>query len=175
MCRLPAGSLKPEGLKVKGVLSRLDKKIKVKIPISDREFYWKTNNVTPTAALNNAKMRLIRALIACLRTMREGGGALHTKVKEFLDAQAADKAMGRSAQDWSMPHISVMMAKAIYREIAEGGVLWLSRLHVPRKWTPWLSIFILDDLSEAVSFAFIPRQSESELKDRGANWRGMIG
>ncbi|KAH8156246.1 hypothetical protein CIB48_g12002 [Xylaria polymorpha] len=171
MCRLPAVSMKPEGLMVRGVLSRLDKKIKVKVPTSDRELYWKTNDATLTTTLSDAEMRLLRALIACLRTTREGGDALHTKVKEFLDAQAAGKAAGRSAQYWSLPHISVMMAKAICRAIAEGRVLWLSRLHVPRKWTPWLGIFIPDDpfdLAGAVSFAFTARETENELKDRGA-------
>ncbi|RYC58960.1 hypothetical protein CHU98_g7257 [Xylaria longipes] len=171
MCRLPSVSMKLEGLMVRGVLSRLDKKIKVKVPPLDRELYWKTNDSTVTNSLTNAEMRLLRALIACLRTMREGGDALHTKLKEFLDTQAAEKSAGRSAQYWSLPHISVMMAKAICRAIAEGRVLWLSRLHVPRKWTPWLGIFIPDDpfdISGVVSFAFTARESENELKDRGA-------
>ncbi|TRX93679.1 hypothetical protein FHL15_005355 [Xylaria flabelliformis] len=171
MCRLPAVTITPEGIMVRGVLSRLDKKIKVKVSLSDRELYWKTNDATTTNSLNDAEMRLLRALIAYLKTMREGGDALHTKLKEFLDAQAAERAAGRSAQYWSLPHISVMMAKAICRAIAEGRVLWLSRLHVPRKWTPWLGIFIPDDpfdISGVVSFAFTAREVENELKDRGA-------
>ncbi|KAI0905763.1 hypothetical protein F4823DRAFT_609619 [Ustulina deusta] len=171
MCRLPAVTIKPEGLMIRGVLSRLDKKIKVKVAPSDRELYWKTNDVTLTTTLNDAEMRLLRALIACLKTMREGGDALHTKLREFLDAQAAEKAAGRSAQYWSRSHISVMMAKAICRAIAEGRVLWLSRLHVPRKWTPWLGIFIPDDpfdVSGVISFAFTAWETENELKDRGA-------
>ncbi|KAI1746664.1 hypothetical protein F4782DRAFT_523690 [Xylaria castorea] len=171
MCRLPAVTMKPEGLLVRGVLSRLDKKIKVKVAPSDQELYWKTNDATLTTTLNDAEMRLLRTLIACLKTMREGGDALHTKLKEFLDTQAAEKAAGRSAQYWSLPHISVMMAKAICRAIAEGRVLWLSRLHVPRKWTPWLGIFIPDDpfdVSGVISFAFTARETENELKDRGA-------
>ncbi|KAI0448670.1 hypothetical protein F5B21DRAFT_97416 [Xylaria acuta] len=171
MCRLPAVTMKPEGLMVRGVLSRLDKKIKVKVAPLDRELYWKTNDATLTTTLNDAEMRLLRALIACLRTMREGGDALHTKLKEFLDMQAAGKAAGGSVQYWSLPHISVMMAKAICRAIAEGRVLWLSRLHVPRRWTPWLGIFIPDDpfdVSGVISFAFTARETENELKDRGA-------
>ncbi|KAI1122336.1 hypothetical protein F5Y10DRAFT_254294 [Nemania abortiva] len=171
MCRLPAVTMKPEGLMIRGVLSRLDKKIKVKVSPSDQELYWKTNDVALTTSLNDAEMRLLRALIAYLRPMREGGDALHTKLKEFLDAQAAEKASGRSAQYWSLPHISVMMAKAICRAIAEGRVLWLSRLHIPRKWTPWLGIFIPDDpfdVSGFISFVLTARETENELKDRGA-------
>lgn len=171
MCRLPAVRMKPEGLMVKGVLSRLDKKIKVKVQESDRDLYFKTNDVTLTNTLNDAEMRLLRALIANLKTMKEGGDALHTKLREFLDAQAAEKKAGRSAQYWSLQHISVMMAKAICRAIAEGRVLWLSRVHVPRRWTPWLGIFIPDDpfdISGVVSFAFTARETENEMKDRGA-------
>ncbi|KAI8633659.1 hypothetical protein F5Y19DRAFT_247646 [Xylariaceae sp. FL1651] len=171
MCRLPAVSMQSEGLMIRGVLSRLDKKIKVKVPISDRELYWKTNDITVTNSLNKAERRLLMALIACLKTMKEGGSALHTKLKQFLDEQAAEEAAGRSAQYWSLSHLSVMMAKAICRAIAEGRVLWLSRLHVPRKWTPWLGIFIPDDpfdVSGVISFAFTARETANEVRDRGA-------
>jgi hypothetical protein len=171
MCRLPAVSMKPEGLMTRGVLSRLDKKIKVKVPPSDLDLYWKTINVIQMNTLNDAERLLLRALIAYLKTIKEGGDALHTKLKEFLKEQDAQMAAGRSAQFWSLPHISVMMAKAICRAIAEGRVLWLSRLHVPGKWTPWLGIFIPDDpldVSRVVSFAFTARETKPEFKDRGA-------
>ncbi|TGJ83105.1 hypothetical protein E0Z10_g5660 [Xylaria hypoxylon] len=170
-CRLPAVSMKPEGLMVRGVLSRLDKKIKVKVSTSDQDLYWKTNDVTLTISLTDAERRLLMALVARLKTMREGGDVLHIKLKEFVDTQAANKAASRSVQFWSLAHISVMMAKAICRAIAEGRVLWLSRLHVPGKWTPWLGIFIPDDpfdMSRIISFVFTARESENELKDRGA-------
>ncbi|KAI0529777.1 hypothetical protein GGR58DRAFT_495687 [Xylaria digitata] len=170
-CRLPAVSMKPEGLMIRGVLSRLDKKIKVKVSPSDRDLYWEANDDTLTTTLTDAERRLLMALIACLKPMKEGGSALHTKLREFIDEQAANKKAGRSAQYWSAQHISVMMAKAICRAIAEGRVLWLSRLHVPRKWTPWLGIFIPDDpfdVSGVTSFAFTARETEHEWKDRGA-------
>ncbi|KAI0395625.1 hypothetical protein F5Y17DRAFT_456864 [Xylariaceae sp. FL0594] len=178
MCRLPAVTMRPEGLMIKGVLSRLDKKIKVKISERDREDYWRTNEAALTTNVTEAETRLLGALIATLKPMREGGAALHTKLKEFLDEQAAERKAGRSAQYWSLPHISVMMAKAVCRAMAEGRVLWLSRLHVllppgrgrPR-WTPWLGVFIPDDpvdVSDVVSYAFTARETDNELKDRGA-------
>ncbi|KAI0522307.1 hypothetical protein F5B22DRAFT_470460 [Xylaria bambusicola] len=171
MCRLPAINMKPEGLMVKGVLSRLDKKMKVKVLESDRDLYWKTNDTTLTSTLTDAEIRLLKALIADLKRMKEGGDALHTKLKEFLYEKAAEKKAGRSAQYWSLLHISVMMAKAICRAIAEGRVLWLSRRHVPGRWTPWLGIFIPDDpfdVSGVISYAFTARETDNELRDRGA-------
>ena len=175
MCRFPTVTMSASGLMVRGVLSRLDKKIKVKVSPPDQDLYWKANDVTQINTLNEAEKRLLKALANHLhdlqRTHGQGGDALHTKVKEFLNQYEAKKAAGRTPQHWSLQHIQVMMAKAVCRAIAEGRELWLSRLHAPRKWTPWLGIFVPDDpfdVSGAVSFAFTAGETNHELKDRGA-------
>ncbi|MCJ1437629.1 hypothetical protein MMC27_007016 [Xylographa pallens] len=175
MCRFPAVTMRASGLMVRGVLSRLDKKIKVKVSPPDQDLYWKANHVTQMNTLNEAERRLLNALAKHLhdlqRTTGQGGDALHTKVIEFLKEHEAEKAAGRTPQYWSLHHIQVMMAKAVCQAIAEGRELWLSRLHVPRKWTPWLGIFLPDDTFDVpgnVSFAFTARETNHELKDRGA-------
>ena len=175
MCRFPAVTMRASGRMVRGVLSRLDKKIKVKVPSPDQDLYWKANDVTQMNTLNEAEGRLLKALAKHLhdlqRTNGQGGDALHTKVIELLREHEAEKAAGRTPQYWSLHHIEVMMAKAVCRAIAEGRELWLSRLHVPRKWTPWLGIFIPDDpfdVRGVISFAFTARETNHELKDRGA-------
>ena len=175
MCRFPAVTMTSSGLIVRGVLSRLDKKIKVRILTSDQDLYWKTNDPTQTNTLNEAERRLLKALAKHLYDLQrihgQGGDALHEKVTEFLSDQGAGNTAGGIPQYWSLRHIQVMMAKAVCRAIAEGRVLWLSRLHVPRKWTPWLGIFIADDpidLSGIISFAFTARGNDHEFKDRDA-------
>ncbi|KAH7130924.1 hypothetical protein EDB81DRAFT_129499 [Dactylonectria macrodidyma] len=168
MCRLPTVKMSDVGLTVRGALSRLDKRIKVKISTTDEEFYWKTNDDTQTNAISEGEQRLLVALEGHLKSIyQEGGRALHSKVREFLD----DKKARTAPQFWSQQHIQVMMAKAVCRAIVERRPLWLSRLHVPRKWTPWLGIFIPDDpLNESghISFAFTAMQTDHEFKDRGA-------
>jgi len=165
MCRLPIVNMRSAGLEVRGVLSRLDKKIKVKVSASDEDLYWKNNDVTETSKLNKAEQQLMLALAGHLESIRrEGGDALHTKLREFLK----EKEVGRAPQFWGQQHIQVMMAKAVCRAIAERRPLWLSRLHVTRRWTPWLGIFIPNDpidVSAATSFA---AESDHEFKDRGA-------
>ena len=175
ICRFPVVAMTSSGLVVRGVLSRLDKKIKVRVLTSDQELYWKTDDPTQTNTLNEAERRLLKALAKHLYDLQrihgQGGDALHKKVTEFLNDREAENTAGRIPQYWSLQHIQVMMAKAVCRAIAEGRVLWLSRLHVPRKWTPWLGIFIADDpidVSGIISFAFTARGNDHELKDRGA-------
>jgi len=178
MCRLPSVTMTSEGLRVKGVLSRLDKKIVFKPSSSDLTLYWKEISEHPTAtnALSTAEERLLLTLADQLRGMRvEGGDALHTKLAEFVKNKQAERKTGWSAQYWSMQHIQVMMAKCVCRAMAEDRPLWLSRLHVPKAkaWTPWLGVFALppgDDFSRAgvVSFAFTAAETDHEFKDRGA-------
>ena len=175
MCRFPAATMMPSGLMVRGVLSRLDKKFKVKVPPSDQDFYWKANDVMQWDTLNEVEMRLLKILAKHLHDLQrlfgQGGDAFHTKLTEFLDEQEAEKAIGWKPQHWSLRHIQVMMAKAVCRAIAEGRELWLSCLHIPRRWTPWLGIFIPDDSfdnSRVVSFAFTARETDNELTDGGA-------
>lgn len=169
MCRLPTVNMRSAGLEVRGVLSRLDKKIKISVSASDQDRYWKNNDVTETSTLNEAEKRLLLALARHLESIRqEGGDALHTKLREFLK----EKEAGRVPQFWSQQHVQVMMAKAVCRAIAERRPLWLSRLHVPtRTWTPWLGIFIPNDpfdVSAAISFAFTAAETDHEFKDRDA-------
>ncbi|KAH8648141.1 hypothetical protein BGZ60DRAFT_423203 [Tricladium varicosporioides] len=169
MCRLPIVKMRSAGLEVRGVLSRLDKKIKVRVSALDQDLYWKKNDVTETSTLNEAEKRLLLALAGHLESIRrEGGDALHTKLREFLK----EKEAGRAPQFWSQQHIQVMMAKAVCRAIAECRPLWLSRPHDPtRTWTPWLGIFVPDDpfdFSAAISFAFTAAETDHEFKDRGA-------
>ena len=176
ICRFPAVTMTVSGLMVRGVLSRLDKKIKVKVPPSDQDLYWKDNHATLTDTLYEAEKRLLKALANDLHNLQryhgQGGDALHTMLTDFLNEQEAEKAAGKKTQYWSLQHIQVMMAKAVCRAIAEGRELWLSRLHLPRRWTPWLGIFIPDDPStddsRAISYAFTARETNHELKDRGA-------
>ena len=175
MCRFPAVTMSASGLMVRGVLSRLDKKIKVKVPPSDQDLYWKTDQVTLMGTLNEAESHLLRLLAKYLHNLQriygQGGDALHTKLTEFLNEQEAEKSTGKTPQHWSLHHVQVMMAKAVCRAIAEGRELWLSRLHIPRKWTPWLGIFVPDDsfnIPGVVSFAFTARETDHELRDRGA-------
>ncbi|KAF7555306.1 hypothetical protein G7Z17_g2326 [Cylindrodendrum hubeiense] len=168
MCRLPTVSISSAGLMVRGVLSRLDKRIKVKISASDEDLYWKNNDATETNVLNVGEKRLLRVLEGHLKSIyQEGGRALHTKLDEFLDVKKNE----RAPQFWSQQHIQVMMAKGVCRAIAEHKPLWLSRLHVPRKWTPWLGIFVPDDsldVAVPISFVFTATQTDNEFKDRGA-------
>ncbi|KAH7118635.1 hypothetical protein B0J13DRAFT_569469 [Dactylonectria estremocensis] len=168
MSRLPTVTMSDMGLTVRGALSRLDKRIKVKISTTDEEFYWKSNDDTQTNTLSEGEQRLLVALEGHLKSIyQEGGRALHSKLREFLN----DKRASQAPQFWSQQHIQVMMAKAVCRAIAERRPLWLSRLHVPKKWTPWLGIFIPDDPlneSAAISFAFTAMQTDHEFKDRGA-------
>ncbi|KAL5316276.1 hypothetical protein ACEPPN_015321 [Leptodophora sp. 'Broadleaf-Isolate-01'] len=169
MCRLPTVKMRSAGLEVRGVLSRLDKKIKVGVSALDQDLYWENNDVTETSTLNEAEKRLLLALAGHLESIRrEGGDALHVKLREFLK----EKEARRAPQFWSQQHIQVMMAKAVCRAIAERRPLWLSRPHDPtRTWTPWLGIFVPDDpfdASVAISFAFTAAVTDHELKDRGA-------
>lgn len=168
MCRLPTLRMSSEGLVVRGVLSRLDKKIRVSVSTEDRDSYWKDDDVAEMTTINGAEKRLLLALVNHLkRIYHPGGKALYTKLADYLD----EKKTGRIPQYWSHQHIQVMMVKAVCRAIAEEKPLWLSRLHERRPWAPWLGIFIVDDpsdLSEAVSFAFTALETDHEFKDRGA-------
>ena len=175
ICRFPTVTMMASGLMVKGVLSRLDQRIKVKVPPSDQDLYWQVNDVTQTNTLNAAERCLLKILAKHLHDLQrkgQGGDALHTMVIEFLDEEEADKAAGRRFQYWSLRHVQLLMAKAVCRAMVEGRALWLSRLHLPRRWTPWLGIFIPDDSfgdSGVVnSFAFTARGTDHEFKDRGA-------
>ncbi|MCJ1410566.1 hypothetical protein MMC19_004652 [Ptychographa xylographoides] len=175
MCRFPAVTISASGLMVRGVLSRLDKRIKVKVSASDQDLYRSANDASQTNTLNEAEKHLLKALAKHLHDLQrshgQGGDALHTKVTEFLKDHEAEKTAGRTPQYWSLHHVQVMMAKAVCRAVAEGRELWLSRLYVPRKWTPWLGIFIPDDpfdVPGVASFAFTARETNHELKDRGA-------
>ncbi|KXX74207.1 Heterokaryon incompatibility protein 6, OR allele [Madurella mycetomatis] len=85
MCRLPAFTMTVDGFKVGGVLSRLDKKIKVKVSISDQEAYWKTKGEPVGVGLSQAEERLLLVLAAYLKSIRvEGGDALHTMLTAFV-------------------------------------------------------------------------------------------
>ena len=175
ICRFPTITMMTSGLMVRGVLSRLDKKIKVKVLPPDQDLYWKANDVMQWETLNEAEMLLLKIWAKHLHDLQrlfgQGGDAFHTKLTEFLDEQEAGRATSWKPQHWSLRHIQVMMAKAVCRAIAEGRELWLSRLHTPRRWTPWLGIFIPDDSfdnSRVVSFAFTARETDNELTDGGA-------
>jgi hypothetical protein len=161
-------------------LSRLDKKIKVNISASDQDFYWENNNTTELKILDEAEKRLLRALADHLSKIRvEGGDALPTLLRTFVDSPQASG----TAQYWSPQHIQVMMAKSVCRAIAKLQPLWMARVPVPRKWTPWLGIFVMDNPFDdsavinsftaisrpnAISFAFTSSEPDHEFKDRGA-------
>lgn len=165
-CRFPAVSMTDAGFVVRGVLSRLDKKIEVKISASDRDLYWKPNDATETKTLNEAEKRLHQVLAEHLSNIHhEGGKALRGILRQFWDSKQASGA----AQHWSLQHIRVMMAKSVCRAIAELRLLWMARVHVPRRWTPWLGMFVPDnpDDSAAISFAFTSAETDHEYKDRG--------
>jgi hypothetical protein len=168
MCRLPTVTLTSDGIKVRGVLSRLDKKIIVSISDSERDAYWKGRVVSEMMTLNESEKRLLHVLKAHLQKIRQDGGdALHSTLQDFL-AQADSR---RVPQYWSQQHIQVLMAKALCQAIAERRILWLSRLHIARTWTPWLGIFIPStpcEMSKAISFAFTATETDHEFKDRGA-------
>lgn len=176
MCRLPAFAMTADGFRVRGVLSRLDKKIKVKVSIPDQEAYWKASrSESVTNRLNTAEERLLLVLAAHLRSIRtEGGDALHTVLTTFVEKKTYEPSPGRPPQYWSHKHAEVLMAKGVCRAMAEGRPLWLSRLHGVRPWAPWLGVFVIEDAAlelagpNVISFAFTASQSDHEFTDRGA-------
>lgn len=174
MCRLPTFGMGADGFRVRGVLSRLDKKIKVKVATADQEAYWKSKDASITSGLSEAEERLLRLLAAYLKSIRvEGGDALHTLLTEFVDKRTYERVPGTPPQYWSSKHISVLMAKDVCRAMVEGRPLWLSRLHGVKRFAPWLGVFVIDDELElsrpgVISFVFTTSQSDHEFTDRGA-------
>lgn len=166
MCRLPTVRIDVAGLTVRGVLSRLDKKLKVKISATDESAYRSTHEPAVTISLTDAERRILLVLAGALELMYvDGGRALPVLLREVAKET-------KQAQYWTQQHVQVMMAKGVVRAIVEGRPLWLSRLHVPKKWTPWLGVFVPEDeeedMSGRVSFMFTAAQTDNELKDRGA-------
>lgn len=167
-CRLPSVKMVTGGMEVRGVLSRLDKRIKVHIPAAMRQHYLDTVNPNNMKMIEDAEKSLMHTLARHLQGIRsQGGDALHKLLREFADSRSAD---GES-QYWQMQHMQVVMAKAVCRSLAEGKPLWMARLHSPGTWTPWLGVFVPDDDANfvpGVSFVFTAAETDHEFTDRGA-------
>lgn len=177
-CRLPSITMGSHGSMVRGVLSRLDKKIRIYVPEEDLEFYWRTNNATEMKTLDEAERRLLRILAHDLsRRSVDGGMALPGLLRMFVDRWKDDGV----AQYWSQQHIMTMMAKCVCRAMAKRRPLWMARVHEQGKWTPWLGIFVPDDVFDdsfgvdgygvvdrpnVISFAFTSVESNNEFTYR---------
>jgi hypothetical protein len=165
-CRLPSVKMVTAGLEVRGVLSRLDKRIKVDISHALRQHYLDTFDPENIKTLNNAEKSLIYTLARYLESVRrQGGDALHGLLREFVDGRSANG----EAQFWQIEHMRLMMAKAVCRALAEGKPLWMARLHNPGYWTPWLGVFVPHDertFVPGLSFAFTATESDNEFIQR---------
>lgn len=156
----------------------MDRKVRVAVEGGDREAYWESVGVAggglATTGLTAAEERLLLVLAGYLKSARvDGGDALHTLLRTFVEKRTYEQEEGRPPQYWSYKHIEVLMAKGVCRAMAEGRPLWLSRLHGVKGFTPWLGVFLVDDEMELVrpgviSFAFTTWQTDHEFTDRGA-------
>lgn len=167
-CRLPTIKMLTAGLAVKGVLSRLDKRVKLPVSPALRALYHQTYEPNNTKSLNDAERSLLHALAKHLEGLRsQGGDALHGLLRDYIDRRGANG----EAQYWQVQHMQLLMAKAVCRALAEGRPLWMARVHSPGTWTPWLGLFVPHDELEfpgRVGFAFTAAETDHEFKDRGA-------
>lgn len=162
-CRLHSVKMTSTGIITRGVLSRLDKTIDVKVLASEQDLYWRSNKPEEIAMLNDAEIGLIRALARKLE--KDRCTALAGLLRVFSDA----KSTGVAPQFWCSDHIKVMMAKYVCRAIAERRSLRLARVHIQGKWTPYVGVFVpeapFDD--SAATFAFTSLEPDNEYKNRG--------
>lgn len=167
-CRLPSVKMVAAGLEVRGVLSRLDKRIRVNVPAPLRQHYLDTLDPNNMKTLSDAEKSLLLTFARHLEGMRsQGGDALHGLLKDYTESRGANG----EAQYWQMQHMQLMMAKSVCRSLAEGKPLWMARVHSPGTWTPWLGVFVPHDDADfvpGVSFIFTASETDHEFKDRGA-------
>jgi hypothetical protein len=165
-CRLSSVKMTTGGIMTRGVLSRLDKRIKVKLSPSEQNLYLSNNDVKDIKTLNEAERRLLQALARHLESIRvQGGDAFPKLLRKFSAEEGTDHA----TQYWSSQHIKIMMAKCVCRAIAELRPLWLARVHIQGSWTPYLGVFVPDDpfMDSATAFAFTSLGSDNEYKNSG--------
>jgi hypothetical protein len=163
-CRLNSLKMTSNGIITRGVLSRVEKSIKVKLSASEQDLYWESQNPKEITLLTRAEVGILLALARYLMNERHTRLAGH--VKKFSEMNNS----GTVSQFWCSEHMNIIMAKYICKAIAEHRPLWLACAHVPEKWTPCLGIFVpetpQDDLTDI--FAFTSLESDNERRARGA-------